>query len=497
MMMRPNFADLYFGKSDSVHEALERRDEFMRSYVDLDGAVGQVVSGEKTLILGPKGTGKSALGVYIEKGSGEVHFARMRNASSLPLAEIPQLDTGQDPGAARTYNAWKFILLASYLDVALTDSSVQVPSLREIRRVVRTLRDAGFIGDGSGQVLLGVSKASYSLETAQMGALFRNEGGRPLNIFTLTPHLEKWAKSLRSKRRHILLLDGLDSIFLNDSRYDESISALVQAAHDLNLGFKQHSATGTIVLLLRNDIFSRVSSRLPDAHKMRDFAYDLDWRILSGAAGESAPLVRLINRKAGQERGGEIDFLSYFPRRIELGRSRRGRRTTPRLKYLLNLTRHTPRDMLQLLEYIRRVEEAQGRPSGGSTIADRVVREGVLQYSTKYFVDAVRGEFAGYEGGPSETEAALRALKLMEGSKFTRTDFRAAIARDTPGLEAKSDSLLKLFFYAGAVGNLFDNGGERYMVFYHRRDDVDLKTQGSLVLHNALTHAWSRKFGLR
>lgn len=500
-MSKTPFADLYFGKSDPQHEVMENADDFIRSFVDVDGAVEQVVTGRKTLILGPKGTGKSALGVFLERtGStaGDPFYARMRNASELPLAEIPQLNTGQPRGAARTYSAWKFILLANYLDIALSDPDSKIASIREIKRILATLRDFGFITAESGRSLLRVSSTTYAIDKASAGSLFKNESGSTVNIFSLLPYLERWALSVRSSNRHILLLDGLDSIFLNDAKYDESLAGLAQAAHDLNIMFTQNNATGSIVLLLRNDIFSRISLILPDAHKMRDFAYELDWRVLSGAAGENAPLFRLVNRKAAQDLGqGGVNVLSYFPAKIPISGNNSRARKPSRLQYLLNLTRHTPRDMLQLMEHIRATEKANPWSGPASEFLNQgVIREGVVQYSTKYFVNAVKGELAGYEGGIEECEASLNALKSMS-SQFTRADYRQVLATQSPGLEVKADSFLRLFFYAGALGNLFNNGGERYMVFYHRRDDVDLNVQGTLVLHNALTHAWSRKFGMR
>lgn len=500
-MTRPGFVDLYFGKSDPTHEARANPEDFIRSYVDLDGAITQVVSGEKTLILGPKGTGKSALGLYIEKTSGlegSSYYARLKNASTLPLAEIPQLKTGQPSGALRTYTAWKFILLANYLDVALSDQTAKITNIREIRRVLRSLREFGFISSEAGKTLLQVSGKSYALDKAEVGSLFRDEGGSSVTIYTLIPYLERWALAVRSTKRHILILDGLDSIFLNDARYDESLSGLTQAAHDLNLSLGTNGATGSIVLLIRNDIFSRISLILPDAHKMRDFAHDLDWRVMSGAAGENAPLIRLVNRKASQERGdgSGVDVLSYFPTAIPIG-GRRGRpKTMPRLQYLLNLTRHTPRDILQLMEHVRLAAKAAEAPATDRLLSQDVIREGVVQYSAKYFVDAIRGEFAGFQGGAVESEAALNALKFLPHSQFTRSDYRNCIATHSPGLESKADEFLRLLFFAGALGNLFRTGNERYMVFYHRRNDVDLNVQGTLILHNALTHAWSRTFGM-
>lgn len=494
------FKDLYFGKSDPIHEFSANADDFIKSYVDLNGAIERVVGGESTLILGPKGTGKSALGLYIENTSADDgYYARMRNASHLPLAEIPQLKTGEPRGAVRTKNAWRFILLCNYLDVALSDSEARLTQLRDVKRVMRALRDFGFMASDSGKSILRAHDATFTLPSAQMGTLFRNESGKDLGIYSLLPYLERWATTLASTNRHILLLDGLDSIFLNDAAYDESLAGLAQAAYELNLELMRAKATGSIVLLVRNDIFSRISLILPDAHKMRDFAFDLDWRVLSGAAGESSPLIQLVNRKAGQERdGAAVDVLSYFPERIPLAGNSKGRGRRPRnpsrLQYLLNLTRHTPRDVLQLMEHIRRAS-AQLDGAGAAKPSVAAIKEGALQYSTKYFVDAIHGEFAGYEGGSQEAEAALNALKWMDETKFTRSDYRRSLAKHSPGLEEKADEFLRLLFFAGALGNLFDNGGERYMVFYHRRNDVDLNVQGTLVLHNALTHAWSRKFG--
>lgn len=226
-MTRPDFTDLYFGKSDPMHEVMASSGDFIRSYVDLDGAVGQVISGDRTLILGPKGTGKSALGVYIEKtgvGTARKYQAQLRNASTLPLAEIPQLKTGQPAGPLRTYGAWKFILLCNYLDVALSDTSSAISNITDIRKVLRALKGFGFMGDSSGKSILRMVDQKYTIDKNAAGNLFRNETSQSVDIFTLTPYLEEWALAVKSPRRHILMLDGLDSIFLNDARYDESLS---------------------------------------------------------------------------------------------------------------------------------------------------------------------------------------------------------------------------------------------------------------------------------
>lgn len=118
--MTPDYSDLYFGMSDSRNEVNENRDEFIRSYVDLNGILEEILNGGKFLVLGPKGTGKSALAWYLlaTQLSGQ-HLTSVQDASSLPLAEVPRLQTGQPVGPERTVVAWKFILLCNYLELLL------------------------------------------------------------------------------------------------------------------------------------------------------------------------------------------------------------------------------------------------------------------------------------------------------------------------------------------------------------------------------------------
>lgn len=491
---RPDYRDLYFGMSDSRNEFVNNREEFMRSYVDLNGASKVVVEGQKFLILGPKGTGKSALAWYLE--ASEVygnHLALVRDAQSLPLAEIPRLQTGQSEGPERTVVAWKFILLCNYLELLLRDKDCSIQKNTEALRVAKLLRQFGFLGDASGRALTRFANTTVEIPIPKLGTIYRRESRPTLNIYNLIPYLEEWVANANANMRHVLLVDGLDSIFLNDEKYDESLSSLVQAAYALNQRLREHKATGSVVLLLRNDVFSRIALSLPDSQKMRDdLAFDLDWRILSGPGGRNAPLVKLVNTKTARAAGvGHLDVLSYFPENIEVG-GRRGKaaRQFPTFQYLLNMTRHTPRDLLRIFEEVRKVAASGIYESDGDVLPAEVIHEGVLQYSTKYFVGAINNEFAGYSGGPESAAAALRALKAIGKQHFDAAEFRAALDEDDPPRGADSEQLLRLLFFAGAIGNYVAGREQSYMQFYHRRDDAEIYLKGAFILHHALIHAW-------
>jgi hypothetical protein len=490
----PKYSDLYFGMSDSRNEANEDRDAFLRSYVDLNDSTQAVLRGAKFLVLGPKGTGKSALAWYLQAAESRGgHLATVRDASSLPLAEVPRLQTGQEPGPERTVVAWKFILLCNYLELLLRDQSCSIQADIEVVRVSKLLRDFGFMGDASGRALLRASTTVVEIPIPKLGSIYRRESKPSLNIYSLIPYLETWVAEADSALRHVLLLDGLDSIFLNDEKYDESLASLVQAAYSINQKLQERQSTGSVVLLLRNDVFTRVALSLPDSQKMRDdLSLDLDWRVLSGQAGIHAPLMDLVNLKAGRAVGREkVDVLSYFPARIEVGARDRGVRRFPTFQYLLNMTRHTPRDLLRLFEEIRKVEASQQYGTSAGRLSQEVIREGVLQYSTKYFVGAISNEFAGYAGGPQAASAALTALKSINKQSFDRAEFQSALQQVDTTAIPNPDDLLRLLFFAGAIGNQVGGQQEKtYMQFYHRREESEIYLRGRFMLHNALIHAW-------
>lgn len=499
-MPKPKFRELYFGKSDSKNELAGDRDEFIRSFVDLNRITEDVISGDKTLILGPKGTGKSALAWFLDASQlNSNYLCTVQDASDLPLADIPRLETGQAAGTERTVAAWRFILLCNYLALLLRDQTCEIPNRHEVDRVTKLLRGYGLIGDSSGRAILDISKTTIEIPIPKVGTIYRRERQSKLNIYSLLPYLEDWAMNARSANRHMLLLDGLDSIFLNDEKYDESLASMVQAAYSINQKLSSVGATGSVVLLLRHDVFNRVSLMLPDSQKMRDdFSVELDWRVLSGAAGSRAPLFMLVNGKAARALGQRsIDVLSYFPSHIELGGNKGAEpRFKDKMQYLLNLTRHTPRDLLRLFDEIRRVEASGSFPESGQHLRQDVIREGVLQYSTKYFTGAIRNEFAGYQNGVAEAQMGLDALQSLERQRFSKAMFARQLASIGESRAEVVDRLLKLLFFAGAIGNEVRIQGGSYMQFYHRRDDSEVHLQGNFVLHNALCHAWTIPFSI-
>ncbi|WP_329098202.1 hypothetical protein OG979_21190 [Actinomadura citrea] len=493
-----SFTDLYFGMADAKNEAINETQAFIDSFVDNRNAVSDIRSRKKFLLLGPKGCGKTALARYLELTADPVtEFVNVRDIGDLPLAEVEKLKTGEEQSLGRTITSWRLLLLCAILDLILKDQSSSLHGNREVERVVTELRKHGFMDPTPSRAVITASKTTLKLPIPKFGEVYARESTSTVDLYHLVPFLEKWVLENQSDNSYLIALDGLDSIYLNDPRFAVVISSLMQATYSLHQRLRSAESPAHIILLVRNDIFTRL--HLADAGKMRrDLGIDLDWRILSGQP-ERAPLFRLINQKSValiSEKPFDV-VGRYFDKDVELG----GRQGAPRwvntFQYLLQLTRHTPRDLLQLFEHIRIVADSpefQTYPNGKLT--PEIIREGVLQYSSKYFVDAIQNELVGKSGAGFDSDLVshgLSALRHLPRRTFTAKSFIEELYGDKPSHadQKAAETLLRWFFFAGAIGNKRAGSEQSYMQFYHRREETEVYLKGDLVLHNALVYAWS------
>ncbi|MGA5506875.1 P-loop ATPase, Sll1717 family [Streptomyces umbrinus] len=495
MTQSPKFTELYFGMADSKNEARDNPEAFIESFVDPQGVVDDLRNRRKFLVLGPKGAGKSAVAWYMDlTASPESELISARDISELPIADVERMKTGDSAGVGRTVTAWKLIILCALLDIALKDQSSPLHQIAEVQRVEKELRKQGFMDPTPIKAVLETTKSTYKIPIPKVGEVFAREKTSSVHLANIVPFVEKWVAESRGSNQYTLILDGIDSIYLNDPQYFTSVSAMVQAVYSINQALRASQSSALIVLLVRNDLFSRLT--LADAGKMReDFGADLDWRILSGQPRQ-APLFKLVNEKAGSlVDNAPADIVSaYFPSDVQLGGRAGGAPEWMNIhKYLLNLTRHTPRDILRLFEHIRRVAAAGNlRMARDGKVTQEIIREGVLQYSSKYFVDAINNELVGREGDDyALVREGMVTLRHLHKSTFTLAEFTTECFGDSSIESRKSaEKILTWLFFAGALGNV-RGGAENYLQFYHRREDTDVYLKGKLILHNALVHAWN------
>jgi hypothetical protein len=257
------------------------------------------------------------------------------------------------------------------------------------------------------------------------------------------------------------------------------LAALIYETDRLNISFQKDSLPIKIIVLCRTDLFEK----LPNANKNKmrqDAAITLDW-YHDPRAPTNSKLIELINHRAMVGRGTATDvFAEFFPPHVNLY----GHPNGPDVRlFLLDLTRHTPRDIIALMNYMQN-SYTRGRLSLEQLLA------GARSYSVDYFVPEIKDELTGYMR-PEDIDKVMIVLGALRKREFLFTE----LADQAKRLYASSDPLdlelaARLLFDCSAIGNIGRwPGGTTFYTFKYRNRNSVFNPDERMILHRGMWKA--------
>lgn len=473
----PPFRELRFGLADAEQEGVTEPDLLLGGYLDLHGVSKAILEGHHFVVLGYKGSGKSAVSQHLKLRSSMLPdlFVRVAYLADFPYADFLQMIPGNADSDSRMPTGWSWVLLCYLLDSFSSDEGASGPD-PEFQGTVQRLRETGMIPSPTLPHLVRESVTRSLKLTLPMIVEYtyqtKTGGAQDLQVPLLIDKLTSIACRFRSESEHVLLLDGLDDVFVGSALQYKALAALVLAISRLNRCFQENDTPAKVVLLCRTDLFERLPG--PNKNKIRqDSAIHLDWYHHTRAPAESH-LIQLANLKARVSHPDLPDiFDTYFPPKLK-GRSIR--------KYLLEYTRHTPRDFLQLL---RRLQEFS---AGVETLSTSDILSGIRWYSTDYFLPEIKDELVGYASG-EDIDALLTLLSTMKHTNFRIDDLRDLVASDQRFRKMNLERGVGLLFDCSAVGTVDrENPNNPFFTFRYRNRHSTIKFDETIRVHQAL---WS------
>lgn len=166
-------------------------------------------------------------------------------------------------------------------------------------------------------------------------------------------------------------------------------------------------------------------------------------------------------------------FSDFFPREIDRQASAHA---------LLDMTRHTPRDFLQLLTHVQRFAGKE------EVLTDAQIKSGMRDYSIKYFLPELRDELDGYCTA-DEIEAFVRAASRLKKREFPYLEIIRGM--DDEGVSKdRADFLLKSLYECSGIGNVATRpGGKSYFSFKFRNRNSAFNKADRLLLHKGVWKA--------
>ncbi len=470
-----NFKDIPFGLASAEDESARSPNLLIEGYWDTGNIVKDAKSGHKFLFLGYKGSGKSSLAEHLKLQKGPLFFPTVMNLVDFPYSSFKKIVSGESDPEGKFPTAWSWLLLLKIIRSLRDDNGSPSISERRFTQLIEKLTSMGLLdSDNLNKIVTQSTKNSFR---AQIPSLLEfgaeeNYSSAELVLQVVIDLLKDVVNNFKTESHHLLIIDGLDDILSTKEVQYQSLAALVFQVNRLNQEFIANDAPIKILLLCRTELFER----LPNANKNKirqNSAEYLEW--YNPSRGEKiSNLWRLIDLRSklfDPEIGSAVK--EYFPISIDGAKAE---------DFLLNLTRHTPRDLIQLLTNIQR------HTVGPKPTRDNII-DGAKDYSYNYFAPEIKDELSGYFS-PEDIELTFQVLGGIRKRDFGISEAQALLEQRQQKLHTNLESILGALFECSAIGNVqHRNTGTTFYTFKYRNRHSSFNTTERIILHKGLWKA--------
>lgn len=461
--------------------AAENEINALKSYFVPTAQYLDVRRGHGRLVVGRKGTGKTAMfyGIRNAYWSSQQQLVLDLKPEGHQLTKLREsvlkpLSQGMQEHVLTAF--WTYLLLME-LAHKIIEQDAEVARRRperfalyeEIRTIYGWDEDVEQ-GDFSERLMRLVenivrnSKDAQALtSTAEVTQLIYSNDIRKLN--------DTLSKYLRHKDGVWLLFDNLDKGLPVDGATPEDVlllRTLLEASRKLQRQLERNSVEFHAVVFIRNDIYEHLLVATPD--KGKDTAVMLEWN-------DTDALQRLVHRRMMASTGHTEPFeqlwSTFFETHVGGEES---------FTYVLKRTMMRPRDLLRFLRQCVNVAVNRGH--------NRVTENDILQAQKDYSEDQLQEvSFELRDISPNFPDilySFIGCSPILEEENLTEILSAAQVAPE------ELDKLRKLLLWFGFIGVLDQGGEERYAYEYHygvSRMLHDAVSPNRFVIHPAFRSA--------
>lgn len=464
-----------FGEISAEVELEINPDFITRGYYDYNDATNCILNEHQFVVLGNKGSGKSMVGEHLNVTSGiqengNFRFVTMETLNQFPYKSFKKIISGTTEIESKLPTTWKWVLLIYAYKTFNNDMGKNCENDSEFNAAVDILQKIGVLPADLHKIAVLASKKSFKLKLPIFEATEEHlDLGGELHFLHIVDYLEKLILKIKSDNKHYLIIDGLDEALSTSESQYESIATLISEARDINSKMRINGTPFKIIILCRKDLYKR----LPGANKNKitsAYCVELNW-YQDQVKTDNKEIVKLAIFRS--QIYGERDnvFNKYFPQELD------GKLPA---EYLLENTRYTPRDFLQLLTFI-------GKNVQNTVATYKEINAGIKDYSSKYFWPEIEDELHGYIS-KDDTAKVKKLLMHYHKKAFYLKELIAFAANIEEYKNLDLHKIMIVLYECGAISNQFYYDG---LMRYQSRtkDDNDFNDQMSLVLHRGMWKA--------
>lgn len=424
----------------SFGDVAAEQDSAMLSYFLKTEAVDKIESGTKLLVLGRKGSGKTALTTYFS--SSKTGYA----SESLSLTGYPwglhqkKIDEGASPIEAYV-SSWKYVIALRANALLLKETRPK--NVRDSQRIAEQffLDNYGGANPSLAELLkpkkLKFTKATFrpTIMGNQIGELAFETGNG-----AISPDIDSVTTALLENALTMASQFAIKKVFLHFDELDQGLGDLDDSKKHMLIGlilaarFAQRYVREGVqvcpVIYLRTDLWDAL--QFSDKNKIsQSSSILLEWN--------SDTLKDLINRRIETKLGSGVSWDD-----LEDGALMRGSQT--KWNHIISRTFLRPRDVIQFLNHaldygIKTVDSAEGFDNADIIAA----REPYSRYLKQELDDEIGPHW------PKWAEA-IQALSETATITFNKSEFEKAWEKKKASKEKDADSTLELLYQFSVIG---------------------------------------------
>jgi hypothetical protein len=436
---------------ESLGGVAAENDDLLGEYFIRTTAYKRIVDQERFIVVGRKGTGKTAIYRELQQRAGaSADCAAGLEFSDYPWGAHQEVANTLAAPVERFTESWRFLILVELAKLVLKEVNPRGRDARALRRFIK--RNWGTIDF---QVRRVFEPSQFEVEVAPqflgfaLGSLRRKRVERR-ELAGLLSARNDWLKTkiravVDRERRYFVLFDGLDIAYnAIDDDYKQRLIGLLLAARSVYTWGRDNSVVVAPVVFLRSDIYDALT--FADQNKMtEDNVQLLMWD--DGTTGENS-LKALVDQRIRVATGSDDDSDPWglvFDETAMRG-------TQPKYRYMVERTYLRPRDMIKFAN----VCLANAKAASHERITNDDIYNARPQYSD-YVYEELDNEISAADPRWTKGLEVLREIRKMT---FDRARFEEAFARRESELEGLTpDELLRLFYRFGIIGFVKKGGG--------------------------------------
>lgn len=441
--------------------------------------VERLINGQKSFVIGRKGTGKTAIGKYIESINKYDIFTKKLTFKNFPFNDLYSLENKRFPSSNQYITLWKYLIY--------TTIAKQMMKNEKIDYGIRQKLESVYSSDPEISLSRSISRwvsAKFSLNILSNGGSLEASKEYSENNTSWIDRvevLEDLIYQYCDDSNYLIVFDELDEDYtdiLQEDKYKEYtnlIKGLFKAIQDVKSIFSNNKFKINPIVFLRDDIYNILQD--PDKNKWDDSLIWIEWN-----KTEIQNLIAFRISRAISPTGELLSFKhaweKIFYREFVYVGDRQSKGIT-QFEYILKNTMLRPRDFVKYLQQC-----AEDALNNHKTL----IRSNAIKYASRGFSNYLRKELEDeMHSIIPDISKVFDVFSHIRKQTLSIEQFRTVYMEEYKQNFVKNndvDFILTKLFTFSVIGN--QPNQHNTQIFQYQNKDATFNFKENIIVHRGL-----------